>query len=229
MVLEIVMVAASAVLLGGATWRQVKSIRTESVSANPAAWLILTAVSAVSLAALRETGADGPLMWIPVSQFLSTIAIFLVAIYNWKDIERLKRHDFIAACACIMGVAAGLWLHSPVVALLGNLFANLAGLWPMVVKGRTVPSDIDKIFWSGRGLHSFAAFAAFWWFSDDRSGTIPQTTGILMAGVMLTVSLLPARAVRTVNAPPAPARTRVRPQQPQLAGPYSGGLRIAWV
>lgn len=220
-----VLVVASAVLLGIATVFQIRAI-VKKAKAHHLVWGIWTIVNTASMGALFFAGVSPWEQWIPISQWLSTLALLATSIIvtpkgRWRD-EPISKGDKVALGVCLAGVGAGLVLNEPFVALWGNFIANLAGLAPMLKEGRRNPNSINRPYVVFRGLASVLACAVFMVNGVDVAGLIPQTMGLIIVGSMLYVGvILPKRR-------PAPS-TRVITVRPSSPNPlwFSAGV-LGW-
>lgn len=198
------MVGVSAGTLICATFFQGRDILKGSKVAIPTGWLIWTAVNVVSFTAQQNAGSTDLELWVPGVQLLSTMSLFFVtaAAIIWRGAWQQKhdRHigwgDALAIACCFVGIVGWLILQDPLVAIWGNVAANLAGLWPMLVRAWRHPAKVTPAYWGLRGISTTFATGVFLVNGFHLAGFIPQVTGLAIAGCMLLVCAVRLRKQR---------------------------------
>lgn len=192
-------VGASVAMLGLATFFMWRKIVREPKPDSPVGWLIWSVVSFVTLAALVKAGATPLQLLIPLSQLLSTTVLLIVTcvvIWRrgiWRDekYRRPKDEDLFALGCCVAGVGAwvGFGIDHPMIAIVGNVAANIAGLLPMLIGAWEHPERTTPVYWGFRGVSTAFAASVFIVGGLNPAGVIPQVTGLVIAGSMLAVYL----------------------------------------
>lgn len=187
------LVIASVVALTAASAFQARGIFNKTKSAVLVTWLIWSVVNAVSFAAQYYAGSTQWELFVPLSQLASTLVLLLVSAFVimrrriWHE-EPIDWGDGLALLCCVAGVGAGVLFDDPFIALWGNVAANIAGLVPMVIRGRKHPASVTRSYWMFRGLATLLATTVFLANGINAAGLIPQVTGLFIAGTMLWVS-----------------------------------------
>lgn len=203
------LVIMSAAMIIVATIIMARGIIKGLNSANMIPWLIWSAVTAVTLAAMQSKGATRWEIIVPLSQLFSmfvimlTTAVVIFARGGWRK-ERIRRGDGFALIICIVFVGAGLFFDEPYVTLWGNFAANLVGLVPIYREGRADPANVTRWYWIFRGFSTVAATAAFMVDGLRLAGLIPSGVGLIIVASMLWASVerpkrTPARVLMTVR------------------------------
>lgn len=203
------LVIVSAAMIIVATIIMIRGIIKGSNSANMVPWLIWSAVTAVTLAAMQNKGATMWELGIPLGQLASMLVIMVataVVIFkrgDWHK-ERIRRGDRSALIVCIVFVGVGLLFNEPYITLWGNFAANLVGLVPIYREGRADPTSITRWYWIFRGLSTVAATMAFMVDGLTPAGLIPSGVGLIIVASMLWASVehpdtQPSRILRTAR------------------------------
>lgn len=216
------LVIASVTALIIASGFQIRRIVKRSKSAVIVAWIIWTVVNAVSLAAQFYAGSSLWELMIPLSQLISTLAMLVVSAGvivwrlgwrgTWRKLRQniwrkdwwnlpIRRDDATALLCCALGVGAGIITNEPLVALVGNAAANLAGLVPMIKDARRYPGEVTRLYWAFRGVSVGLATAVFMVEGFNVAGLIPQGIGMIIVGSVTYVGIiLPKRHRRILRA-----------------------------
>ena len=111
---------------------------------NRATWWILTVVGFMLAGSYHSLGARHTI-WLAVSYALCPLVTAIVSLKHgeggWTQFDR--------ACLIVAGISAVLWwlCHSPLVALLINLFIDFVGLLPTIRKSHERPASENRIAW----------------------------------------------------------------------------------
>lgn len=111
---------------------------------NRATWWILTVVGLMLAGSYHSLGARHTI-WLAVSYALCPLVTAIVSLKHgeggWTQFDR--------ACLIVAGISAVLWwlCHSPLVALLINLFIDFVGLLPTIRKSYERPASENRIAW----------------------------------------------------------------------------------
>lgn len=192
-----------------ATFFQGRDILQGSKVAIPTGWLIWAAVNVVSFTAQQDAGSTDIELLIPGIQLFSTLALFFVtaAAILWRGAWQHKqdRHidwgDTLAIACCFVGIVGWLIWQDPLVAIWGNVAANLAGLWPMLARAWRHPAKVIPAYWGLRGISTIFATGVFLTNDFHLAGFIPQVTGLVIAGSMLLVYTMRLRKRRPTIVP----------------------------
>ena len=150
---------------------------------NRATWWILTVVGFMLTASYYSLGARHT-MWLALTYALCPLITALVSLKygegGWTQFDR--------ACLGVAGLSAVLWwlCHSPLVALLINLFIDFVGLLPTMRKSFLNSKSEDRAAWT----LGFAASAINLFAVEEWKFAIAVYPIYMVAGNGLIVALL---------------------------------------
>jgi len=120
------------------------SIFAHKTRPNKASWFIWTLVGGLLAFSYIATG-DKTSIWLPLGYFLGPFITAILSIrYGYAEWSRL---DKICVITAVMSLVPWLMANNPLVTLYINMFIDLAGALPTIVKTYREPESEDFIAW----------------------------------------------------------------------------------